>query len=94
MTPHARIARALVASAAPFGVSVALAAVHERPWASATFVGVRLTIDLAIAGGEPADWLATLAEADLPIPGHLVADLVVTAAGAATATLEMLLLET
>ncbi len=94
MNPHGRIARALVASAAPFAVSPELRAVDERPWASATFAGSRLTITLALAGGDPAAWLASLPEANLPIPGRLVADLVVRSASNTTATLEMLLLET
>ena len=44
-------------------------------------------------GGDPGDWLAALPEEDLPVPGRLVADLVVTHAVATRATLAVLLLE-
>ena len=87
------ILRALIASARPFGVTPHLADVDERPWSSATFTGARLTITLDLAGADPAAWLAALPEADLPVPGRLVADLVVLAATPATATLEVLLLD-
>ncbi|GAA0673483.1 hypothetical protein FHT00_001542 [Sphingomonas insulae] len=87
------IARALAASAARHGVAIALRHVAERPWSSATFTGARLTLALDLDGGDPAGWLAALPEEDLPVPGHLVADLVVVAASADRATLEVLLLD-
>lgn len=85
--------RALAASALPCGLTLALDDAAERPWSSATFTGARLTLRLAIAGADPAAWLAALPDADLPVPGRLVADLIVVAATPATATLEVLLLE-
>lgn len=90
------ILRALAASALPYGLTLALHDAAERPWSSATFTGARLTLTLGIAGAgaDPAAWLATLPEADLPVPGRLVADLIVVTATPATATLEVLLLET
>jgi len=91
--PQQRLYRALAASADCHGLTLRTLATHERPWASATFTGCRLTLDLAIAGGDPGDWLASLPEEDLPIPGRLVADLVVTRVGADRATLSVLLLE-
>ena len=91
--PQRRLLRALAADADRCGVAIRMIAAHERPWSSATFVGCRLTIDLAIAG-ESCDWLAALPEADLPLPGRIVADLVVVRARGDTATLEVLLLET
>ena len=90
---QARLHRALAASAACHGLTVHPVTVHERPWSSATFTGWRLTLDVAIAGGDPGDWLAALPEEDLPVPGRLVADLVVTHAAGARATLAVLLLE-
>ncbi len=47
------------------------------PWASVTFTGARhrLTLDLA-EGAAATAWLAALPELDLPLPGHLVADMV------------------
>ena len=86
--------RALAADARPYGVTLALRDAVERPWSSATFTGVWLAIVLAIDGADSAAWLAALPEAELPVPGRLVADLAVIAATATTATLEVLLLET
>ena len=91
--PQQRLLRALAADADGWGVTIRMTAASERPWSSATFVGCRLTIDLAIAG-DARGWLTALPEADLPLPGRIVADLVVTRTTSATATLEALLLET
>jgi hypothetical protein len=91
--PQHRLHRALAASAACHGLTLHPVTAHERPWSSATFTGWRLTLDLAIAGGDPGDWLAALPEEDLPVPGRLVADLAVTHVAAARATLAVLLLE-
>lgn len=87
------IRRALTASAHRVGLTLDLRDVQETPWSSATFTGTRLTITLAIAGADSAPWLAALPEEDLPVPGHLVADLVVVAATGTGATVEVLLLE-
>lgn len=92
--PQRRLFRALVADADGRGVAIRMTAVRERPWSSATFVGCRLTIELAIAGGDVRGWLAALPDADLPLPGRFVADLVVARATDATAMLEVLVLET
>lgn len=46
-------------------------------WASATFVGARHRLEMTVAGGAARAWLADLAEAELTMPGHLVADLIV-----------------
>jgi hypothetical protein len=90
--------RALAASAQSYGLTLALHDAAERPWSSATFTGARLMLTLDIAGAgagaDPAAWLTTLPEADLPVPGRLVADLIVVTATPTTATLEVLLLET
>lgn len=86
--------RALAADARLYGMTLALRDAAERPWSSATFTGVRLDLVLAIDGADPAAWLAALPEAELPVPGRLVADLAVVTATATTATLQVLLLET
>ncbi len=91
--PHCRLHRALAASAACHGLTFHPLGLHERPWSSATFTGVRLTIDLAIAGGDAAAWLDALPEEDLPVPAAIVADLIVTRRRGDRATLEVLLLE-
>lgn len=54
-----------------------------RPWCSATFLGAQHRITLRLAGRGAlarADQLAMdLPEADLPLPGHIVADIAVDA---------------
>jgi len=48
---------------------------RSRPWWSATFAGHRVALTLLAASGDALDaWLATLAEADLPLAGRIVAD--------------------
>lgn len=88
-----RMLRALCLSAARSDVTIALRASAERPWSSATFSGGRWTMTLEVAGANGAAWLAILPEEDLPVPGHLVADLIVATTGDGMATVEMLLLE-
>jgi hypothetical protein len=89
--------RAIVGQAAAAGAPITVSAATATRWASATFVGARhrLTID-GPHGAATDAWLAGLAEADLPIRGHLVADLVVLgsahADGRFTATVEVLTL--
>lgn len=91
--PHATLIRSLADSARACGLTIQPGDIAERPWSSATFTGCRLTIVLAVTGGDPAAWLATLPEMDFTLPRRLVADLVVIAADAIGATLEVLLLE-
>jgi hypothetical protein len=54
----------------------------ETPWASATFSGARHSIDFAVRRAAPGDdeklCLARLRCEEFDIPGHLVADIVVT----------------
>lgn len=86
-----RLERTLVASAAAAGVALSVVEALATEWASATFVGARHHLRLALSGGAAvADWLDALPEADLPMPGHLVADLIVTARGDGTAAVEVL----
>ena len=90
--------RALIGNAATAGVAIDIAAATATRWASATFVGARHRLTIAGSyGATAATWLGGLAEADLPLRGHLVADLVVTeqahADGRFTAIVEVLTVE-
>lgn len=79
----ARLERALIASAATRGCAIGVVEADWVHWASVTFTGARhrLTLDLeATSGGEA--WLAALPELELPLRGHLVADLQVVALAA------------
>jgi len=51
---------------------------ESRPWASVTFSGARhrLTLDAGAAPGLDA-WLSALPEREIPLRGHLVADVAV-----------------
>jgi len=67
-------------------------------WASATFNGARHELTLEAADSSALDaWLDALPEANLPLRGHLVADIVVIkrsrAEGIATMTVEALTVE-
>jgi hypothetical protein len=67
-------------------------------WASATFNGARHELRLEATDSPALEaWLDALPEADLPLRGHLVADIVVTgvtrAGGVATMTIEALTVE-
>ena len=77
--PTILLARALRISARAAGATIFVVATAETSWASATIVGVRHRIDLAVEPGAALDrWLAGLPDADLRLRGHLVADLAVT----------------
>ena len=91
--PHRRLHRALAASAACHGLTFHPLGLHERPWSSATFTGERLTIDLAIAGGDAAAGGGALPRGGRAGPAPIVADLIVTRRRGDRATLEVLLLE-
>lgn len=87
-----RLERALIASAASCTVTAAVIEANQVPWASATFSGARhrLTLTSADTPGAAA-WLAALPEIDLPIAGHLVADLHVAAVTRAGGSLHAML---
>jgi hypothetical protein len=90
--------RALIGDADRLGVAACVTAARSTRWASATFIGARhrMTIEGPHCAAVVA-WLAGLAEADLPLRGHLVADLAVIeqahADGRFTATIEALTVE-
>lgn len=82
----ARLERALLASAAHAGCAITIAAIDGVPWSSATFTGARHLVAIeGPAGPAMLGWIAALPEADLPVRGHLVADLRVCAIDADTA---------
>lgn len=90
--------RALGASARAAAVAVAVTGARARAWASATFAGARHEVMLAGERSTAADaWLAALPEADLPLRGHLVADLsvmrVARSGDGFTAAIEVLTVE-
>ncbi len=91
--PAARLVRALGVDARRYGLTLACEQAHATPWASATFIGVRIVLRLAIAGGDAAGWLANLPEADLAVPDQLVADCAILRTDDAAVVLEVLLLE-
>lgn len=77
----ALLARALIAHARSARVPVEVTGIRSRPWASATFVGERIELDLRVDGS--GNWAARLGDADLPVRGACVADLSVRAAAGA-----------
>ena len=76
----ATLTRSLTGTAAQAGCAIDVTANDWRRWASATFSGARHHLSFA---GSPSvafeTWLALLGDADVPMPGHLVADLTVAA---------------
>ncbi len=75
-----RLVAALLALA---GDDTSLDAASLRPWRSATFIGAQHRLTLRLSGPDAlarVDRLANgLPEAELSLPGHIVADLVVDA---------------
>lgn len=90
--------RALERSAHAAGCETETRASEATRWASATFTGAQHHLHLeARDDAALAEWLAALPEAELPLRGHLVADLVIAAVargdGRAQLTLEALTVE-
>lgn len=90
--------RRLLLAAQAGGLAVTLAEVQSVPWASATFNGARHQLLLEAPACPALDaWLTALPDAELPLRGHLVADLVVAAMavadGVLRATIEALTVE-
>lgn len=69
--------RALERHAERYGLSLSWHVTESRRWASATFVGACHRMALTIEGPGADAWIAGLDEVDLPLRGHLVADLIV-----------------
>lgn len=79
--PTRRLGRALMRSAQATGCEITLLIEQSRPWHSATFTGARHEFTFnAVAGGALDAWLVQLPSADVPVPGHLVADIVASSA--------------
>jgi hypothetical protein len=91
--------RAIERDAIAAGFTILTTIAESTRWASATFVGAqhRLTLDMPDDGAAAA-WLSRLSDADLPVRGHLVADVTVLSiertAGRATVRVEALTVET
>lgn len=90
--------RALARDAAAKGCTLTIVSVHSFRWSSATFVGARhrVVID-AVDDAASAAWLGSIAEVDMPMRGHFVADARLAQLdrerGRVTATLEALTVE-
>lgn len=68
--------RRLLLAAQVGGHGITIDAIESTPWASATFNGARHRVGLGgRATAELEAWLRALPEAELPLRGHLVADL-------------------
>ena len=96
--PGTALVRALEANALRAGCPLRTSASDWTRWASATFTGARHEVTLeADESGALDDWLTELPEVELPIRGHLVADIVVIsvrrAEGVAKIRLEALTVE-
>lgn len=90
--------RAILAHAAAAKLSIRIVAATATRWASATFTGARHEILLEAEGDAGVQaWLDRLDDADLPVRGHLVADLAVVrterTSARLAATLEILTVE-
>jgi hypothetical protein len=66
-----------------FPSRVEVTPVASTAWASITFTGARHSLRAVVEGpgavGAAADFLASVEELDLPIPGHIVADICLVA---------------
>ncbi|WP_249276606.1 hypothetical protein [Sphingomonas baiyangensis] len=84
----ALLQRALQGSADAAGLILAIGEATSIDWASATFTGARHLLRVTLPD-EPAShaWLAGLADAELFMPGHLLADCAVVAVEHAAGTL-------
>jgi hypothetical protein len=73
---EARLARALHSSAHAAGLAIELADVRARPWASATFVGIQVSLVVSSPRSPTLGrWLSDLPLAELPMRDHLLASL-------------------
>lgn len=83
--PGKALARLLCATFATFGGDVRIEQLGRNDWASVTFSGtqhrLRVVLDGAGAAGAGADFLQQMGEIDLPIPGHIIADVGLLAEG-------------
>jgi hypothetical protein len=71
---HRALTNALLKLATPAEIPVS----RERPWASVTFTGARHWFALSVGPARADAVAAILPEFEFDLPGHLVADIVVT----------------
>ena len=75
--------RLVSATFGTFRGGVEVSHLMETAWASVTFAGARHRLRIALDGdgaaGAAADFRQAMPELDLPIPGHIVADLALAA---------------
>jgi len=85
---------AISASAVAHALDASASLAARRNWSSALFVGTRLTVAVTATDDERLDqWLTSLAEADLPVPGHFVASAEVIARSDRAASIELLVVQ-
>ncbi len=87
------LGRRLRIAAEAAGIEITVVRSDSTPWASATFAGARHFLTLASDDAGFDAWLAALREVDLPMRGHLVADVVVTARNGREAAVNVLTVE-
>ena len=86
-----RLATALTQHAAGAGVAATSVSGDREDWASVTMIGARHRLVLGCDADDRRDrWLAALPEADILLPGHYVADLVVESRTPSTVTMTVL----
>ncbi len=85
--------RRLRIAAEAAGVTLTIPQSDWTRWASATFVGAKHRLTLASGDTGFAAWLAALGEAELPLRGHLVADVAVLGVAGGEAEVEVLTVE-
>jgi hypothetical protein len=83
MAADRALARVVSVNFGTFRGEVSVAALARTNWASVTFTGARTRLRVELEGdgavGAAADFLGRLDELDLPVPGHIVADLALVA---------------
>ncbi len=70
--------RALTGALLKFATPAEIPDSRERPWASVTFTGARHWFSLSVGPARADQIAARLPDAEFDLPGHLVADIVVT----------------
>ena len=78
-----KLARMVSVRFVGFAGEISAIALEQVDWASVTFTGarhrLRVTLDGQGAVGSAADFLDKLPDLDLPLPGHIVADIALVA---------------
>lgn len=78
-----RLARVVSANIGTIGGETRVEPIEQTDWASVTFTGARHRLRVILDGdgavGAAADFLEQLPDLDLPLPGHIVADIALIA---------------